>query len=45
MIFGLKEGGREDTLELVKEELKNTLQIETTCPIEAKRWGKIIDTS
>jgi hypothetical protein len=43
IIFGLKEKKDEDTLALVKEELQNKLQIETTCLIEAKRLGKIIE--
>jgi hypothetical protein len=42
IIFGLKDEGERDTLELVKEELQNKLQIET-CIIEAKRLGKIIE--
>jgi hypothetical protein len=33
----------EDTLAIVKEELKNKSQIETTYLIEAKRLRKIID--
>jgi hypothetical protein len=42
IIFGIKEQNDEDMLAIVKEELKNKSQIETTCLIEAKRWGKII---
>jgi hypothetical protein len=41
MIFGIKEQ-EHDTLAIVKEELKNKSQIETTYLIEAKRLGKII---
>jgi hypothetical protein len=33
----------ESRIALVKEELKNKSQIETTCIIEAKRLGKIIE--
>jgi hypothetical protein len=33
MIFGLKEKKYEDTFTIVKEELKNKSQIETTCLI------------
>jgi hypothetical protein len=40
--FGIKEQ-QEDTLAIVKEELKNKSQIDTTYLIEAKRPGKIID--
>ena len=43
IIFGIKEQQDEDTLEIVKEELKNKSQIDTTYLIEAKRLGKIID--
>jgi hypothetical protein len=43
IIFGVKEQKDEDTLTIVKEELKNKSQIETTCLIEAKRLGKIIE--
>jgi hypothetical protein len=43
IIFGIKEKKDEDTLAIVKEELKNKSQIETTCLIEAKRLGKIIE--
>jgi hypothetical protein len=43
IIFGIKEHKDEDTLAIVKEELKNKSQIETTCLIEAKRLGKIIE--
>jgi hypothetical protein len=43
IIFGIKEQQEEDTLEIVKEELKNKSQIHTTYLIEAKRPGKIID--
>jgi hypothetical protein len=42
IIFGIKEK-QEDTLAIVKEELKNKSQIDTTYLIEAKRLGKIID--
>jgi hypothetical protein len=40
--FGIKEQ-QEDTLAIVKEELKNKSQIDTTYLIEAKRPRKIID--
>ena len=40
--FGIEEQ-QEDTLAIVKEELKNKSQIDTTYLIEAKRPGKIID--
>jgi hypothetical protein len=43
IIFGIKEQQEEDTLAIVKEELKNKSQIDTTYMIEAKRLGKIID--
>jgi hypothetical protein len=43
IIFGIKEHKDEDTLAIVKEELKNKSQIETTGLIEAKRLGKIIE--
>jgi hypothetical protein len=43
IIFGIKEQKDEDTLAIVKEELKNKSQIETTGLIEAKRLGKIIE--
>jgi hypothetical protein len=43
IIFGIKEQQEEDTLAIVKEELKNKSQIDTTYIIEAKRLGKIID--
>jgi hypothetical protein len=43
IIFGIKEQQEEDTLEIVKEELNNKSQIDTTYLIEAKRLGKIID--
>jgi hypothetical protein len=43
IIFGIKEQQDEDTLAIVKEELKNKSQIETTYIIEAKRLGKIIE--
>jgi len=43
IIFCLKENKDEDMLALVKEELQNKLWIETTCFIEAKRSGKIIE--
>jgi hypothetical protein len=43
IIFGIKEQQEEDTLAIVKEELKNKSQIDTTYLIEAKRLGKIID--
>jgi hypothetical protein len=36
IIFGIKEQQREDTLTIVKEELKNKSQIDTTYLIEAK---------
>jgi hypothetical protein len=42
IIFGIKEQQEEDTLAIVKEELKNKSQIDTTYLIEAKRLGKII---
>ena len=40
IIFGIKEQQEEDTLAIVKEELKNKSQIDTTYLIEAKRLGK-----
>jgi hypothetical protein len=43
IIFCIKEQKDEDMLALVKEELKNKLQIETTCLIESKRLDKIIE--
>jgi hypothetical protein len=43
IIFGIKEQQEEDTLAIVKEELNNKSQIDTTYLIEAKRLGKIID--
>jgi hypothetical protein len=43
IFFGIKEEPEEDTLAIVKEELKNKSQIDTTYLIEAKRLGKIID--
>jgi hypothetical protein len=43
IIFGIKEQQEEDTLAIVKEELKNKSQIDTPYLIEAKRLGKIID--
>jgi hypothetical protein len=43
IIFGIKEQQEEYTLAIVKEELNNKLQIDTTYLIEAKRLGKIID--
>jgi hypothetical protein len=43
IIFGIKEQQDEDTLGIVKDELKNKSQIDTTYIIEAKRLGKIID--
>ena len=42
LFFYLKEQ-EEDTLAIVKEELNNKSQIDTTYLIEAKRLGKIID--
>ena len=43
IIFGIREQQEEDTLEIVKEELNNKSQIDTTYLIETKRLGKIID--
>ena len=43
IIFSIKEQQEEDTQAIVKEELKNKSQIDTTYMIEAKRLGKIID--
>jgi hypothetical protein len=43
IIFGIKEQQEEDMLAIVKEELNNKSQIDTTYLIEAKRLGKIID--
>jgi hypothetical protein len=43
IIFGIKEQQEEDTLAIVKEELKNKSKIDTTYLIETKRLGKIID--
>jgi hypothetical protein len=43
IIFGVKEQKDEDTLTIFKEELKNKSQIETTCLIEPKILGKIIE--
>jgi hypothetical protein len=40
IIFGIKEKKDEDMLAIVKEELKNKSQIETTYLIEAKRLVK-----
>jgi hypothetical protein len=40
IIDGIKEQKEEDTLAIVKEELKNKSQIETTYLIKAKRFGK-----
>jgi hypothetical protein len=40
IIFGIKEQQKEDALEIVKEELNNNSQIDTTYLIEAKRIGK-----
>ena len=42
IIFGIKEQKDENTLAIVKEELKNKSQIETIGLIEAKSLGKII---
>jgi hypothetical protein len=42
VIFDIKEQQEEDTLAIVKEELKNKSQIETTYLTEEKRLGKII---
>ena len=41
IIFSLKEEVDEDTLAIVRIELNNRLQIETTCLIEATRLGKL----
>jgi hypothetical protein len=41
--FGIKEQQEEDMLAIVKEELNNKSQTDTTYLIEAKRLGKIID--
>jgi hypothetical protein len=43
IIFGVKEQQEEDKLAIVKEELKNKSQIDTTYLIEEKRLGKVID--
>jgi hypothetical protein len=43
IIFGIKEQQEEDTLAIIKEELNNKSQIDTTYLIEAKRLGKLID--
>ena len=43
IIFGINEQKDEDTLTIVKEELKNKLQIETTGLIKEKRLGKTIE--
>jgi len=43
IVFCLKEKKDEDTLVLLKDELQNQLQTKTTCLIEAKRQGKIIE--
>jgi hypothetical protein len=43
IIFCIKEQEEEDTLAIVKEELNNKSQIDTTYLIEAKRLGKIND--
>jgi len=43
IIFVITEQQEEDTLAIVKEELKNKSQIDTTYLIEEKRLGKIID--
>ena len=43
IIFSIKEKQEEDTQAIVKEELKNKSQIDTTYLIEEKRLGKIID--
>jgi hypothetical protein len=43
IIFGIKEQQDEDTLEIIKEELKNKSQIKTTYIIEAKKLGKNIE--
>ena len=43
IIVGIKEQQEEDKLAIVKEELNNKSQIDTTYLIEAKRLGKIID--
>jgi len=43
VIFGLKEEAEEDTLAIVRTELHNRLQIETTCFTEATRLGKLIE--
>jgi hypothetical protein len=43
IIFGIKKQKYEDMLAIVKEELKNKSQIQTTCFIEVKRLGKIIE--
>jgi hypothetical protein len=43
IIFGIKEQQEEDTLAIIKEELNNKSQIDTTYLIEAKRLEKIID--
>ena len=42
-MFGIKEQQQQDTLAIVKEELNNKSQIDTTYLIEEKRLGKIID--
>ena len=43
IIFCLKEEEEEDTLAIVKIELHNRLQMETTYLIEANRLGKLIE--
>ena len=43
IIFGIKEQQEEDMLAIVKKELKNKSQIDTTYILEAKRLRKIID--
>jgi hypothetical protein len=43
IIFGIKEQQEEDKLVIVKEELNNKSQIDTTYLIEAKNLGKLID--
>ena len=43
VIVRLKEEAHEDALAIVKEELHNRLQVKTTCPLEAKMLGKLIE--
>jgi hypothetical protein len=43
IMFGIQEQQEEDTLAIVKEELNNKSQSDTTYLIEAKRLGKIIN--